>query len=35
MGHQNPPRQTLVNMGPSIRNGGVRRLHHEDLNEFE
>ena len=35
MGHQNPSRQTLINMAPSIRDGGVSRLHHEDLDEFE
>ena len=35
MSHQNPSRQTLINMAPSIRDGGVSRLHHEDLDEFE
>ena len=35
VGHQNPTRQTLVNVGASVSNGGVSRLHHEDLGEFE
>jgi hypothetical protein len=35
MGHQNSPRQTLVNVGVSVSNGGVRRLHHKDLSEFK
>ena len=33
--HQNPPRQTLVDMGASVGDGGVCRLHHEHLDEFE
>lgn len=35
MRHQNPPRQTLVDMGACVRDRSVSRLHHEDLNVFQ
>ena len=30
--HQNPTRQALIDVGAGVSDGGVRRLHHEDLN---
>jgi hypothetical protein len=35
MCHQNLSRQTLIDMGASVRDGGLSSLHHEDLSELE
>jgi hypothetical protein len=35
MRHQKPTRQTLVNVGACVCDGGVCRLHRKGLNEFE
>jgi hypothetical protein len=35
LGHQNPSRQTPVDLGPRVGDGRVGRLHHEGLNVFQ
>ena len=35
IGHQDPARQPVVDAGARIGDGGLSRLHHERLDEFE